>query len=98
MKLPENYQAVMPYLILENADEFITFTQSVFDAQLTKKSFTNDGKTIAHAEVLIGGCTIMFSNVSGQWKIAPANMFVYVLNVDETLTKRLQKRWKPKSA
>ena len=35
MKIPENYQTVMPYLILENAQGFIAFTQKVFGAKET---------------------------------------------------------------
>ena len=33
MTIPEGYQAVMPYLILKNAEGFIDFTEKVFNAR-----------------------------------------------------------------
>ena len=32
INIPENYQAVMPYLIVKNGAQFIGFTQKVFGA------------------------------------------------------------------
>ena len=31
-KIPDNYQTVMPYLIVKDAAKFIAFMQKVFDA------------------------------------------------------------------
>ena len=83
MKIPENYQTVMPYLILENAQGFIAFTQQVFGAKETHKSM-RDEKTIMHAEIMIGESTIMFADVTDQFKVSNAGLFVYVGDADET--------------
>ncbi|MEO9070946.1 MAG: VOC family protein [Ginsengibacter sp.] len=83
MKIPENYQTVMPYLIIENAAEFITFTQKVFGAKETHKTM-RDEKTIMHAEIMIGGCTIMFADATEKFKVSNAGLFVYVDDAGET--------------
>ena len=89
MKIPENYQTVMPYLILENASEFIAFTQKVFGAKETHKTM-RDGNTIMHAEVLIGGSTIMFAEATEKFKVRNAGLFVYVDDADETYKSALK--------
>ena len=83
MKIPENYQTVMPYLILENAGGFITFTQKVFGAKETHKTM-RDENTIMHAEIMIGESTIMFADATDQFKVSNAGLFVYVDDADET--------------
>lgn len=83
MKIPENYQTVMPYLILKNAQGFIAFTQEVFGAKEMHKSM-RDEKTIMHAEIMIGESTIMFADATEQFKVSNAGLFVYVDNADET--------------
>ena len=80
MEIPKGHQAVMPYLMREDAAKFIEFTKNVFDAELTFKG-ERDGE-IGHCEININGSTIMFSNSRGDWKPATANMFVYVDSAD----------------
>ncbi len=86
MKIPENNQTVMPYLILENAAGFILFTQKVFGAKEISKSMREEN-VIMHAEIMIGDSTIMFADVTEQFKSSNASLFVYVENADETFKK-----------
>lgn len=90
MNLPAGHQTIMPYLIVENASQFITFTQKVFDASNspTDNVLREDG-TVMHAEITITGSTIMITDVIEDWSRQTANLFVYVLNVDETYKKAL---------
>ena len=88
MEIPKGHQAVMPYLMLEDADKFIEFTKNVFDAELTHHSTRDDGR-VAHCEINIGGSTIMFSNSRDEWKPATANMFVYVDDADRRYEKAI---------
>ncbi|MBC7899514.1 MAG: VOC family protein [Saprospiraceae bacterium] len=83
MEIPKGHQAVMPYLMMENAKAFIEFTKTVFDAELTHHSVNDDG-LVGHCEINIGGSTIMFSNSRGEWGPATGNMFVYVEDADKT--------------
>lgn len=85
MNIPKGYQAVMPYLMMEDAAGFIEFTKGVFDAELTHHSM-RDG-IVGHCEINIGGSTIMFSASRCEWKPATANMFVYVDDADATYIK-----------
>ena len=88
MNIPKGYQAVMPYLMMEDAAGFIEFTKDVFDAELTHHS-VRDG-IVGHCEIKIGGSTIMFSASRGEWKPATANMFVYVDDADARYKKAVE--------
>jgi len=87
MNIPKGHQAVMPYLMMDDAAKFIDFIKTVFNAEMPHES-TRDG-IIGHCEAQIGGSTIMFSNSREQWKAATANMYVYVDDADATYKKAL---------
>jgi PhnB protein len=88
MKIPDNYQAVMPYLILKNASEFIEFTQKVFEAKETHRTM-RDEKIIMHAEIMIGESTIMFADTTDEYNVSSAGLFVYVDDADATYKRAL---------
>jgi len=88
MKIPDNYQTVMPYLIVEGAQKFIEFAKAVFNAKETYNMARSEG-VIMHAEIMIGGSTIMFADATQQFAARTAGMFVYVENADETYEKAL---------
>ncbi|MBV9960896.1 MAG: VOC family protein [Parafilimonas sp.] len=89
-KIPEGYQTVMPYLILRNAAAFIDFTQKVFNAELLNKHM-RDATTIMHAEIKIGGDSIiMFAESTPQYPQRPAGFFIYVDDADKTYELALQ--------
>ena len=85
MKIPDGHQAVMPYLMLEDAAGFIEFIKTVFGAEMMMQD--KRGEIIGHCEANINGSTIMFSQSRDQWKPATANMFVYVDNADAVYDK-----------
>ena len=87
-KIPDNYQAVMPYLIVNDAAQFIGFMQKVFDATETYK-FMRDENTIMHAEIMIGGSTIMLADSTGEINVSTAGLFIYVDDADETFKKAI---------
>ena len=87
-KIPENYQTVMPYLIVKNAVQFISFMQTVFGATETYKAMT-DENTIMHAEIMIGGSTIMFADSTDVYGVRNAGMFIYVDDADATFKKAI---------
>jgi uncharacterized glyoxalase superfamily protein PhnB len=88
MLIPKGHQAVMPYLMLEDATAFFDFTKAVFDAETIHRT-AHDKGMLQHGEIQIGGSTIMFSNSRDDWKPATANMFVYVEDADEVYAKAL---------
>ncbi|MBK9448629.1 MAG: hypothetical protein IPN95_04310 [Bacteroidetes bacterium] len=87
LNVPEGYQAVMPYLILHNAKDFMDWAMSVLDATEKMRSLRDDNSTIAHAELFIGESTIMVAEASEQWTVNNAGMFVYVANADEAYSR-----------
>jgi PhnB protein len=87
-KIPENYQTVMPYLIVEGAEEFISFMKNVFDAKETYRAM-RDEHTILHAEIMTGGSTIMFADSTDVYGVRNAGMFIYVEDADATFKKAI---------
>ena len=88
MNLPEGYQTVMPYLILNGADTFIRFTKEVFHAEELRLHRNEDG-SIMHAEIQIGGSTIMVGGSSGQWAVQNSGLYLNVENADETFQRAI---------
>ena len=90
LNIPQHYQAVMPYLILEHAAGFIDFTKDVFGATEQNRTM-RDENTIMHAEINIHGSTIMLADSTDTYPPQHAGMFVYVENCDQAYQKALEK-------
>jgi PhnB protein len=90
MKIPDNHQAVMPYLILNNAAAFLEFTGKVFHSVANDIIYKEDHKTIMHAEITISGSTIMFAQATTQYPAQTAGLFIYVEDADETFASAVQ--------
>ena len=88
LKIPENYQTVMPYLIIKDAAKFIAFTQKVFGATETYKVM-RDKHTIMHAELLIDGSTLMLADSTEKFSERTSGLFIYVDYADETFKKAI---------
>lgn len=80
---PDYYHAVMPYLVLNDLDQFLEFTKNVFGAVEMMKDKDDSGR-IVHTEIVIGDSTIMAGKSTDQWKIQPASLFIIVDSADET--------------
>lgn len=89
MKIPENYQTVMPYIIVDGAQAFIDFTKSVFGAT-EKMKMMRDENIVQHAEIMIGGSTIMFADSIPDYPPTPASLFIYVEDVDAAYAKAIE--------
>ena len=88
VNIPEGYPQLMPYLIVEGAAEFISFTQKVFGATEKFKTM-RDEQIIMHAEVSIGDSVIMLADATEQFAAQNAGMFIYVDNCDKVFQKAL---------
>jgi len=88
MAIPKNYQQVMPYLIVKNADQFIQFVLKVFDAKETYRVM-RDENYIMHAEIMIGSSTIMLADATEKYQPCPGGMFLYVDNADDRYQKAI---------
>lgn len=91
MNIPIGHNVIMPYLMVKDAQAFIEFMGTVFDAVLTFTKWQEDDATaIKHAELQINGATIMFCDATDRWQPQTANMFIYVPNADATYDKATQ--------
>lgn len=82
MKIPEYYLPVMPYLILNRAQDFLTFAKKVFNAQ-EMMIVPGENGGVMHGELKINdGAVIMFAQATDQWNEKSAGMFIYVDSVD----------------
>ena len=81
LTIPEGYNQVMPYLIVENAPAFLEFTKKVFGAEERSKAM-RDEKLIQHAEISIGGSVIMVADATEIYKPQPSGLFIYVDDCD----------------
>jgi PhnB protein len=88
LNIPEGYQTIMPYLIVENAAEFSNFTKNVFGAEEKHKSMRTE-TLIMHAEISIGGSVIMFADATEQYSKQTAGLFIYVDDCDTIYQKGL---------
>ncbi len=88
INIPEGYNRVMPYLIVENPELLLKFTQEVFGAE-EKMKVMRDEITIMHAEVLIGDSCIMFAGATDELNVQNAGMYINVADADATYQKAL---------
>ena len=88
MKIPAQYNRVMPYMILPNAAEFVGFMKEVFGAEEQIIVPRSEG-VIMHGELRIGDAVIMFADVTPEFAARPAGIFIYVDSVEDTYKKAI---------
>ena len=89
MKIPPQYNRLMPYLIIPDAARFIEFMKQVFGATEQMRVPGEDG-TVMHGEIRLGEMVIMLAEASVQFSAKPAGMFIYVENLKEVYEKAIQ--------
>jgi PhnB protein len=88
MAIPNQYNRVMPYLVIPNAYKFIDFMTQVFGAKEELVVPRTEG-VIMHGELRIGDSVIMFADTTDEISARPAGMFIYVDDLDEVYKKAL---------
>lgn len=81
--IPQEYNHVMPYIIVKDAAGLMQFMYDVLGAEEKMKHLSDDGKTVNHGEVLIGKSVIMVAEAREPYGPDTAAMFVYVPDADE---------------
>jgi len=87
--IPDGYQAVIPYLVVEDVAELVDFITRVFDGKEGHRSMRPDG-TIMHTEVRIGDSVVMMGGANQQWKAMPAGLYIYVPDTDAAYKRALE--------
>ena len=89
MPVPVQYNRLMPYLIVKNAEKFIGFMEEVFSA--TKQIIVPRSEgSIMHGELRIADSVIMFADATHDIAPKPAGIYIYVDNLEETYQKALE--------
>jgi uncharacterized glyoxalase superfamily protein PhnB len=86
---PQGYTSVAPYLVVDGASRTIAFLERVFDAQVLRR-IPGPAGTLMHAEVRIDDTVLMLADGGGDWPAIPANVHVYVADVDATYRRALE--------
>jgi PhnB protein len=83
---PEGYSTVNPFIVTRDAEGLIAFVKEVFDGteHPDARTIDTDG-LLLHAELGIGGSTIMFGERKPNWPFTPSLLQVYVDDVEATL-------------
>jgi PhnB protein len=90
---PEGYNTVTPYLRVKGATEALAFYKTAFGAK--KRMQLNMGDRIGHAEIEVGGSTIMLADEFPEMGIVgpktlkgtTVTIGLYVADVDKTMAK-----------
>jgi PhnB protein len=85
---PDGYSSVSPYLVVDGAAGTIAFLQRVFGATQLR-TYPDPSGRLMHAEVRIDDTVIMLADGSDQWPAIPANVHIYVADVDATYRRAL---------
>lgn len=86
---PPTYNSVSPYLIVHDAAATIEFLKRVFGATELRR-MPRDSDSVAHAEVRIDDTVVMLADPAlPDWPAIPANVHVYVSDVDATYQRAL---------
>lgn len=86
---PDDYTSVAPYLIVNGAAATIQFLVLAFDAVALREFPTADGR-IMHAEVRIDDTVLMLADSPNGQSAVPANVHVYVPDVDTTYNRAIE--------
>jgi PhnB protein len=89
-KIPDGYNTITPYLIVDGAARAIEFYKKAFGAEETVRMPGPDGR-IGHAELRLGNSVIMLADQNPEtgakgpktYGGSPVTLFVYVENVDK---------------
>ena len=73
MKIPPQYNRLMPYMIIPNAAGFINFMKEVFGAK-EQILVPRSEDVIMHGELRIGDAVIMFADVTPEFAAMPAGI------------------------
>ena len=88
--IPEGFNTVSAYLIVDNSLEAMEFYQKAFGAEAGMRMPGPDGKSTMHMEMRLGDSMIMMSDANPQWNArspktlggSPVSLHVYVKDAD----------------
>ena len=86
--IPEGFHAVTPYLTVPGIPKLVDFLIETFGAKELDRMARPDG-TVMHTAVRIGDSLIMMGEPVGEFQAMPAQLYVYVADVDAAYKRAL---------
>jgi PhnB protein len=80
---PDNYNSLSPYLIVDNAQNFVDLLKVIFSATELRR-FDHENGNIAHIELKLDDSIIMISNSTENYPANTTMLHVYVPDVFKT--------------
>ena len=95
--IPDGYNTVTPYLVINGAAQAIEYYKKIFGATVVVRMDAPGGR-VAHAELKIGDSIIMLADENPQMAMpghgsataiggSPVSLYVYLPNVDDVVAK-----------
>ncbi len=91
--IPDGYEGVIPYMVVENASDAIDFYKKAFGAKETARVPAPDGDKLMHAEIKIGNSFIFLCDDFPEWSGksrtpqafggSPIDIHLYVADIDK---------------
>lgn len=96
--IPKGYRSLTPSIVVKGAADAIAFYKKVFGAKELSRAYLPDGKTIMHAELVIGDSKLMLCDEIPDMKCyspqtvggPSSSLYLYVKNVDNVFDKALK--------
>lgn len=96
--IPKGYRSLTPSIVVKGASDAIAFYKKAFGAKEVGRYYMPDGKTIMHAELVIGDSKLMLCDEIPEMKcLSPqtmggpsSSMYLYVKNVDRVFDKAVK--------
>jgi uncharacterized glyoxalase superfamily protein PhnB len=67
--IPEGFRTITPHLTVKNGEQAIEFYQRAFGAELLRKVYGQDGKTLMHCDLKIGDSIVMLNDEFAEWNV-----------------------------
>ena len=88
--IPEEYGTVTPYLVVEGAEELMSFLQESFGATIRGGDvMRNPDGRIGHAEIEIGDSVVMLADVPSDGEATRTMLNIYVEDCDAVYERAL---------
>lgn len=87
--IPDGYQTVIPYLLVDRAAELTTFLSSAFDAKVRQRLERADG-SVMHVELQIGDSIVMIGEPVAEFGPMPSSIYLYVEDCDAVYRRALE--------
>lgn len=86
--IPEGFQSVNPYFIVDDGEKFLNFLEAAFDAEILGRYDTEDGR-LMHSAAKVFDSMIEASEGGGEYPAMPMAIHLYVPDSDAVYEKAL---------